>query len=72
MRILFCCLLAVCYTFHASAQIRFEPGYFIDTANQKTECFIKNVDWKNNPTRFDYKLSENGELKTAEISKVVS
>ncbi len=36
-------------------QISFEKAYFIDNDNRKTECLIKNEDWKNNPTEFIYK-----------------
>ena len=43
------------------AQISFEKGYFINNANQKTNCLIKNQDWKDNPTEFEYKLDENSE-----------
>ena len=40
------------------SQISFEKGYFIDNTDQKVECLIKNLGWKNNPTRFLYKLDE--------------
>ena len=40
------------------AQIRFEKGYFIDSSDRKVECLIRNVDRKNNPTEFEYKLTE--------------
>ena len=52
------------------AQVRFEKGYFIDNSNQVIECQIKNADWKNNPTEFEYKLSENGEPQKATIESV--
>ena len=54
----------------AYTQIVFEPGYFVDNENLKTDCLIKNIDWKNNPTAFEYKVSESGELKTADIAEV--
>lgn len=41
------------------AQITFEKGYYINNSNQKIECLIKNKDWENNPTSFEYKLTEN-------------
>jgi hypothetical protein len=41
------------------AQVTFEKGYYIDNENQKTACFIKNIDWKSNPTEFEYKSSKN-------------
>ncbi len=52
------------------SQISFEKGYYIDNTNQKTNCLIKNIDWKNNPTEFEYKLSENSESKKATIKSV--
>jgi hypothetical protein len=52
----------------ASAQINFEKGYFIDNLGKRVDCLIRNVDWKDNPTKFDYKFSEDAESnsKTAE------
>lgn len=52
------------------AQITFDKGYYINNSNQKIECFIKNVDWKNNPIDFEYKLSENSPVKTANLKTV--
>ncbi len=34
------------------AQIEFEPAYYIDNTGEKTECLIKNVDWRDNPSSF--------------------
>ncbi len=52
------------------SQIYFEKGYFIDTVNNRTDCLIKNMDWKNNPTQFDYKLTEQSEIKTQNLSNI--
>ncbi len=52
------------------SQISYEQGYYIDNYNQKIDCLIKNIDWKNNPTQFTYKPSENGEQKTVTIESV--
>ncbi|WP_290697279.1 tRNA modification GTPase [Lacinutrix sp.] len=52
------------------AQISFEKGYFIDNNDQKTECLIKNIDWVNNPTEFQYKAAEELEKKTNNILSV--
>ena len=41
------------------AQIRFESGYFINNQGIRTNCLIKNIDWKNNPKDFTYKLSSD-------------
>lgn len=48
-------------TMNGYAQISFEPGYFIDNNDQRVECLIKNIDWKNNPTEFMYKMVETNE-----------
>ncbi|WP_298546280.1 tRNA modification GTPase [uncultured Aquimarina sp.] len=52
------------------SQITFEKGYYINNANQKINCLIKNIDWRNNPDKFEYKLSENSESKNATIKSV--
>ncbi len=52
------------------SQISFEKGYYIDNSKQKTECLIKNIDWKNNPTTIEFKLSENGETFPADIKTI--
>ena len=57
-------------TFILKAQINFEKGYFINNAGVKTECFIKNVDWKNNPNKFDYKITLEGDTNEATILNI--
>ncbi len=52
------------------AQVTFEEGYFIDNTGEETKCLIKNFDWKNTPTKFQYKLSENTVIKTKTIKTV--
>ncbi|GAA5221903.1 hypothetical protein GCM10025777_25330 [Membranihabitans marinus] len=52
------------------SQITYEKGYFISDNNQKVNCLIKNVDWKNNPTEFEYKLNENSDKQKATIETV--
>lgn len=59
-RILFTLALLLSTNFYA--QIHFEKGYFIDNNDVKTVCFIKNGGWKNNPSKFEYKVSENDDL----------
>lgn len=44
------------------AQISFEKGYFINNSGNKIECLIRNEDWKNNPEKFEYKLTTDGEV----------
>lgn len=52
------------------SQIHFEKGYFITNSGEKTECLIRNNDWKNNPLFFDYKADENADVKKAYIKDV--
>lgn len=54
----------------AYAQVEFEKGYFIDASNQRIECLIRNLDWRNNPTKFDYKLSMETPVQEASIMTV--
>ncbi|MDQ6471486.1 hypothetical protein RB619_12600 [Flavobacterium sp. LHD-80] len=62
---LFLCFSAV------NAQISFEKGYFISNNGTKTECFIKNIDWYNNPVDFKYKISiDDTDIKTETLATV--
>lgn len=63
-------IFIVTITISSQAQILFEKGYFIDESDKKTECLIKNIDWKNNPTEFEFKLGENAEIQKAGIKSV--
>jgi len=67
-RILF--LLITILSLNCYSQISFQKGYYIDNTNQKINCLIKNIDWKNNPTEFEYKLSENSESKKTTIKTI--
>ncbi len=51
-------------TFNCLAQIKFETGYFINNKSEKIVCLIKNIDWKNNPDEFAYKLTEDAAVQT--------
>lgn len=66
----FLLLLTAIISFNCHSQITFEKGYYIDNSNQKTNCLIKNIDWKNNPIDFEYKLSENAQTKNATIESI--
>lgn len=44
------------------SQIAFQAGYIINNNDEKIECQIKNIDWKDNPKEFEYKLSDSGEV----------
>lgn len=63
-------ILIVILSTNCFSQVSFEKGYYINNNEQKIECLIKNVDWKNNPTEFKYKLSEDSEEKKTTIKLV--
>ncbi|MDN3674603.1 outer membrane beta-barrel protein [Flavobacterium branchiarum] len=63
-------LLIIFLGFNTYSQITFEKGYYIDNSGQKIDCLIKNVDWRSNPTTFEYKLSEESESRIATINTV--
>lgn len=48
-----------------NAQIKFEPGYIVTATGTKTECLVKNNDWRGTPENFEYKLSETSETLKA-------
>lgn len=52
------------------SQITYEKGYFIDNSGNKTECLIRNVDWMKNPDSFQYKLSENEDAQTGNLTNI--
>ena len=52
------------------AQVIYEKGFFIDGNGNKVECLVKNVDWNDNPDRFEYKLTPDGEPKIMETSSI--
>lgn len=67
---LFFLVLVLSCTINSFSQVMFENGYFINENNQKTTCLIENMDWKNTPTTFRYKLSEDQESTTADIKTI--
>ncbi len=56
-------LFALVFFTTCFSQIDFEEGYFIDNLGNKVNCLIKNLDWKNNPTEFTYKLGPDAEIQ---------
>jgi len=49
------------------SQIDFEEGYFVSNSGETTQCLIKNAQWRNNPSEFLYKLSEDAPVKKITI-----
>jgi hypothetical protein len=63
-------LLITILSLNCYSQITFEKGYYINNSNQKVDCLIKNIDWRKNPTEFEYKLSDKTERKALTINSV--
>lgn len=63
-------ILIIILSLNGYSQISFEKGYYIDDSNQKIYCLIKNIDWENNPTEFEFKLTGNSEPKKAIVKNV--
>lgn len=59
------------FGFKNFGQTIFEDGYFIDNKGNKTECQIKNEDWRNNPTEFQFRAENDGIVQTANIESVL-
>lgn len=59
MKYLFIVLFQFFTVIYSFGQIVFEKGYYIDNQNRKTECLIKNMDWRNNPAEFTFKQDVN-------------
>lgn len=51
-------------------QVKFMEGYFINNSDERETYLIKNVDWKNNPTEFEYKASIDSEVESKSIETV--
>ena len=61
-------LLLTLFTIRCFAQSPYEKGYLIHNDGEVVHCYIKNSDWKNNPTEIKYKFTENSETKMAGLS----
>jgi len=58
-------------TFICQAQIGYEKGYFINNKGITVNCLIKNLDWRDNPKSFNYKLSQDDtDVKTESLATV--
>ena len=52
------------------AQITLEKGYYIDDDDRRIDCLIKNMDWGNNPTSLNYKLTDDSESIQVSIKSI--
>ena len=63
-------LLLLLITSFSFSQIKYEKGYFIDDKGNKTECLIKDEDWRFAPSQFDYKLTNEDKKNVAKIENI--
>lgn len=57
-------------SFNSFSQISFENGYFINNSDEKINVLIRDLDWKNNPSVFEYKISEEAPVQKSEINEI--
>jgi hypothetical protein len=48
----------------------YQPGYVIDNDGVRSEVFIYDGDWKNNPTRFRYRTSAYGDSRVGGVDDI--
>lgn len=70
MKKIFLLILTAILSFNCYSQISFEKGYYIDNADQKISCFIKNLDWSRNPSQFEYRQTLDGETQIGSIHSI--
>lgn len=61
-------VLGIFMPFFIYSQTYFQKGYFISNDGQRKEVLIKNLDWNNNPTSFDYKMAQDAAVTTATLA----
>ena len=59
--------IGISYSMKSNAQISYVEGYYINNSNQRVDCLIRNVDGRNNPLEFEYKITEQAEKETLTI-----
>lgn len=60
--------LLLLISFSSISQISYQKGYYIDNNNNRIEGFVKNYDWKNNPTSFEFKRNSDFKNETIDIA----
>jgi len=70
MKSLLCFAVGLFFISTSSAQSLYEAGYFIDNNGKKTECLIKKLAWKSNPTEFQWKRTISSSSKTEVIENI--
>lgn len=70
MKKVFILLLILPFYNNCYSQQGFETGYFINNAGVYTNCLIKAIDWSENPSFFEYRLTEDSLSEIAGIESV--
>lgn len=60
-------LIIILFSTLSNSQIKFEKGFYTTKDNNKVEGYIKNNDWRNNPTKIYFKESPESEVKVIEM-----
>ncbi|MEW7279334.1 tRNA modification GTPase [Aquimarina sp. 2201CG1-2-11] len=63
-------ILIAILSIQAYAQNTYKKGYVVNNQGEKIECLIKDLDWVNTPTKFEYKLNENDDVKTGILTSI--
>ncbi len=62
------CLFLI--NFSLLAQVKFEKGFIVDESGQRKDAFIRNIEWANNPSNFQYSLTEGGEVLKGSLADI--
>lgn len=63
-------VLFILFSFSSFSQITFDKGYITHQSGKTSEVFIRLDEMAGTPTKISYKISPNGEIKTADISTI--
>ena len=67
----FLCTLGLLISYAISAQTNFEKGSYTDNLGTTHSGYIKNLDWKDNPTAFEFSSTPDGRNSTTKTIREV-
>lgn len=70
MKKLFLLILLAVSSVSSFSQVTFEEGFLTNTSGQTSKVYIKVREASGTPTRIDYKLTPDGEIRTAGIADI--
>lgn len=71
-RVLCLIFISLIISVNSFSQVTFQKGEILFDSGEKLECFIKNSDWKNNPEKIEFKLSEDSDSKVGFLNEIQS